>query len=55
VALIVDRDVPAAEVEQALRSGAGPLLESIRLFDVYQGEQVGQHGRQDRTPWLSIG
>ncbi len=41
VALIVDRDVSAAEVETALRSGAGPLLESIRLFDVYVGEQVG--------------
>ncbi|MET1004515.1 MAG: phenylalanine--tRNA ligase subunit beta, partial [Propionibacteriaceae bacterium] len=41
VALIVDRDVPAAEVETALRSGAGPLLESVRLFDVYTGEQIG--------------
>jgi phenylalanyl-tRNA synthetase beta chain len=41
VALIVDRDVPAAEVAAALRSGAGPLLESLRLFDVYTGDQVG--------------
>jgi phenylalanyl-tRNA synthetase beta chain len=41
VALIVDGDVPAGEVEAALRSGAGPLLESVRLFDVYAGPQVG--------------
>ncbi|MFC1407792.1 phenylalanine--tRNA ligase subunit beta [Streptacidiphilus sp. N1-12] len=41
VALVVDASVPAAEVERALRSGAGPLLESLRLFDVYTGEQVG--------------
>ncbi|HEX8510699.1 MAG TPA: phenylalanine--tRNA ligase subunit beta [Propionibacteriaceae bacterium] len=41
VALIVDADVPAAEVEAALRSGAGPLLESVRLFDVYEGDQIG--------------
>ena len=41
VALVVSADVPAAEVEDALRSGAGELLESIRLFDVYQGPQVG--------------
>ncbi|HEX8488861.1 MAG TPA: phenylalanine--tRNA ligase subunit beta [Propionibacteriaceae bacterium] len=41
VALILDRDVPAAEVAAALRSGAGPLLESVRLFDVYVGEQIG--------------
>ena len=42
VALIVDADVPAAAVERALRAGAGPLLESIALFDVYTGPQVGE-------------
>jgi phenylalanyl-tRNA synthetase beta chain len=41
VALVVDATVPAAEVEAALREGAGELLESVRLFDVYRGEQVG--------------
>ncbi|WP_121258836.1 phenylalanine--tRNA ligase subunit beta [Nocardioides ferulae] len=40
VALVVDDGVPAADVEAALREGAGELLESIRLFDVYTGEQV---------------
>jgi phenylalanyl-tRNA synthetase beta chain len=35
VALIVDESIPAAEVEKALRRGAGPLLESITLFDRY--------------------
>ena len=42
VALVVASDVPAAAVEAALVSGAGPLLESVRLFDVYAGEQVGE-------------
>jgi phenylalanyl-tRNA synthetase beta chain len=42
VALIVDTDVPAGIVERALRSGAGPLLESLALFDVYTGPQVGE-------------
>ncbi|WP_367126078.1 phenylalanine--tRNA ligase subunit beta [Streptomyces phytohabitans] len=41
VALIVDDAVPAADVETALREGAGELLESVRLFDVFTGEQVG--------------
>ncbi|MEV5352650.1 phenylalanine--tRNA ligase subunit beta [Streptomyces sp. NPDC052693] len=42
VALVVDAEVPAAEVEEALRDGAGELLESIRLFDVYENaEQLG--------------
>jgi phenylalanyl-tRNA synthetase beta chain len=35
VALIVDAKVTAAEVESALRTGAGELLESITLFDRY--------------------
>jgi phenylalanyl-tRNA synthetase beta chain len=47
VALIVHQDVPAADVEAALRAGierhgAGELLESIRLFDLYTGEQAGE-------------
>jgi phenylalanyl-tRNA synthetase beta chain len=39
VSLIVDAGTPAAEVERALVSGAGELLESIALFDRY--ENVG--------------
>lgn len=42
VALVVDTSVSAAELESALRQGAGELLESIRLFDVYTGDQVGE-------------
>jgi phenylalanyl-tRNA synthetase beta chain len=42
VALVVDEAVAAVDVESALRSGAGELLESIRLFDVYTGPQVGE-------------
>ena len=42
VALVVDTAVPAAAVEAALREGAGELLESVRLFDVYTGPQVGE-------------
>lgn len=40
VAVVVDDDVAAAEVEDALREGAGELLEDIRLFDVYGGERL---------------
>ncbi|WP_338694614.1 phenylalanine--tRNA ligase subunit beta [Streptomyces sp. Q6] len=42
VALVVDKTVPAADVEKVLREGAGELLESLRLFDVYENaEQLG--------------
>ncbi|MET9809385.1 phenylalanine--tRNA ligase subunit beta [Streptomyces halstedii] len=42
VALVVGTEVPADVVERALREGAGPLLESLRLFDVFTGEQLGE-------------
>jgi phenylalanyl-tRNA synthetase beta chain len=41
IAVTVGDSVPAAELEAALRLGAGGLLEAIRLFDVYEGAQVG--------------
>ena len=41
VALVVGADVTVAEVQEALRQGAGELLESVRLFDVFTGEQIG--------------
>jgi phenylalanyl-tRNA synthetase beta chain len=40
LALVVADDVPAAEVDAALRDGAGELLEGLRLFDVYTGAPV---------------
>ena len=40
VAVVVDAATPSAQVAAALRDGAGPLLESLRLFDVYAGERV---------------
>jgi phenylalanyl-tRNA synthetase beta chain len=42
VALVVDESVPSADVAASLREGAGDLLESVRLFDVYSGEQIGE-------------
>ncbi|MEI7778055.1 MAG: phenylalanine--tRNA ligase subunit beta [Actinomycetes bacterium] len=41
VALVVPIGVPASKVAAALAHGAGAVLESVRLFDVYEGEQVG--------------
>jgi phenylalanyl-tRNA synthetase beta chain len=41
IALVVDAGVPAQAVLDAVRAGAGELLEEIALFDVYTGPQVG--------------
>ncbi|MGW4112747.1 phenylalanine--tRNA ligase subunit beta [Actinosynnema sp. NPDC004786] len=45
VAVVVPEDVPAEQVARVLRGGGGALLEDIRLFDVYTGDQVGEGKR----------
>jgi phenylalanyl-tRNA synthetase beta chain len=40
VALVVPVATHAAELTRALTTGAGPLLETIELFDVYSGDQL---------------
>lgn len=42
IALVVAADVPAAAVAASLTRGGGDLLESVRLFDEYQGSQLGE-------------
>ncbi len=41
LAIVVNEDVPAADVELALKRAGGGLLHSVSLFDVYRGEQIG--------------
>lgn len=45
VALVAPAEVPAADLADALLDGGGTLLEDLRLFDVYTGEQVGRGKR----------
>ena len=40
LALVVDVDVPAAAVEEALRLAGREILEDVWVFDVYEGAQV---------------
>jgi phenylalanyl-tRNA synthetase beta chain len=42
MAFVVDAAVAAAELVVAAREAAGPELRSMRPFDVYRGEQVGE-------------
>ncbi len=41
LAVVVDEALPAAHVEEVIRTAAGGLLERIQLFDLYEGEQIG--------------
>ena len=40
LALVCGDGVPAAALEKAIRSGASGLLERVKLFDVYRGNQI---------------
>jgi phenylalanyl-tRNA synthetase beta chain len=48
VSLIVADDADARAVVDAVREGAGELLEDVRVFDVYTGPQIGE-GRTSLT------
>jgi phenylalanyl-tRNA synthetase beta chain len=41
LAIVVADDVPAARIVDTVRASAGPLLETVEVFDVYRGEQIG--------------
>jgi phenylalanyl-tRNA synthetase beta chain len=41
LAVIVDEATPVGELLRIARTSAGPLLDDLRLFDVYRGEQIG--------------
>ena len=43
VSLVVPADVPAQAVADAVREGAGELLEDMQLFDVFTGPQIGEN------------
>jgi phenylalanyl-tRNA synthetase beta chain len=45
LSLVVDRDVPWAELEQAARAAAGPTLEEVRFLDTFTGGAIpaGRH------------
>jgi len=40
IAVVSPDHLPAAAIEEAIRAGAGPLLEALDLFDVYAGPPV---------------
>lgn len=42
LAIVVDEAVHYAEIEKTVRSAAGPLVESLELFDVFRGEGIPQ-------------
>lgn len=48
LAVIVDQQVPAQELQEAMMQSAGQLLYAARLFDVYTGEPIPE-GKKNLT------
>lgn len=42
IAIIVEENLPAEQVEALIRQTGGKLLASVRLFDVFRSEQIGE-------------
>jgi phenylalanyl-tRNA synthetase beta chain len=52
LALVVEEAMPAMKVRRTLLEAGRPLVQSVTLFDVYRGEQVG-HGNKSLAFALS--
>lgn len=42
IAVVVDEECTVAQMEEAIWSKGSDILESVRMFDIYRGEQVGE-------------
>jgi phenylalanyl-tRNA synthetase beta chain len=42
IAVVVDANVPAGELHRTIKEAGGNSLESVRAFDEYRGDQVGE-------------
>ncbi len=42
LALVVDEDLPAQDVQNMIEQTGGNTLREVRLFDVYRGDQLGE-------------
>lgn len=53
LSLIVADEVPAAELEKAIRGAVGKILEKVTLFDVYKGKQI-EEGKKSVSYSISM-
>ena len=42
-AIVVDKTILAKQIEDIIKSKGGDILESFKLFDVYEGDQIGEN------------
>ena len=42
IAVVCDDKLPVATIEKAIKGAVGNILETVELFDVYKGKQIGE-------------
>ncbi|MCR5178905.1 MAG: phenylalanine--tRNA ligase subunit beta [Lachnospiraceae bacterium] len=42
ISMVVPSGIPAGDIEKMIRQRGGKTLESLKLFDIYEGEQIGE-------------
>ena len=52
-AFVVDSGVSAGDLMKAVKSGAGPLLSDMRVFDLYEGANIGE-GRKSVAVTITL-
>ena len=45
LAFVVDKKVPASDIMTVIKKEGGKLLKNISIFDVYEGEKIGENER----------
>ena len=40
IAMLVDKSTPVGDIEAVIQKASGELLDTIKLFDVYEGSQI---------------
>ena len=54
LALVIDAAQPVGPLAQTIRRAGGPLVQDVRLFDVYEGDQVAS-GKKSAAFALTFG
>ncbi|MBR6968557.1 MAG: phenylalanine--tRNA ligase subunit beta [Ruminococcus sp.] len=54
LSLLVDEDMPVAELEKAIKSAVGKILEKVTLFDVYRSDDMKKNGKKSIAYSISM-
>ena len=54
LSLLVDEDMPVAELEKAIMGAVGKILEKVTLFDVYRSDDMKKNGKKSIAYSISM-